>query len=219
MPEGFDNIEEAQLDKAPKLLNEKVREQLQVWWFGVVRSKTNTPNFDIASTCTIEGKKGLLLIEAKAHTAELTKEVKRKEKRSNASENSKKNHENIATAILSACGGLQSDIPGEWRISRDSHYQMSNRFAWSWKLTKLEPGFPVILVYLGFLNAKEMEEGNEQKPFVTHAEWKQAVEAHSQPLFPKKIWDQRLIVNGRPFVPLIRSMDIRYDEPIPESEV
>lgn len=31
---------------------------------------------------------------------------------------------------------------------------MSNRFAWAWKLATME--VPVVLVYLGFLNATEM---------------------------------------------------------------
>ena len=38
---------------------------------------------------------------------------------------------------LSAATGLQ------WGLSRDDHYQLSNRFAWCWKLATL--GIPVVL--------------------------------------------------------------------------
>jgi hypothetical protein len=65
-------------------------------------------------------------------------------------------------------------------ISRDSHYQMSNRFAWSWKLA--EYGIPVVLVYLGFLNASEMVDRGD--PFANQDSWESLVMAHSSPLFP-----------------------------------
>src|SRR4051794_15232287 len=51
MPDGFDNIEEAKLDKAPRLIPSDLdRAALQSWWLTVPRS-ANTPNWDIASTC------------------------------------------------------------------------------------------------------------------------------------------------------------------------
>jgi hypothetical protein len=40
-----------------------------------------------------------------------------------------------------------------FHISRDNRYQMSNRFAWSWKLASV--GVPVVLVYLGFVGAAD----------------------------------------------------------------
>jgi hypothetical protein len=81
---------------------------------------------------------------------------------------------------------------------------MSNRFAWAWKLADL--GIPVILVYLGFLNAREMSD--KGKPFVDHADWECAVKRHSQPLFIPEVWAHRLAIGEVPFVPLIRSLDV-----------
>jgi hypothetical protein len=75
MPQGFDDIEEAQLHDAPRLLPDDICKSLQSWWLA---ARATTPNWDIASTCTIEGKKGLLLIEAKAHDVELIGEEKGK---------------------------------------------------------------------------------------------------------------------------------------------
>jgi hypothetical protein len=57
-----------------RLLPADVREKLKRWWLSVPSNNPRTPNWDIASTCTIEGKTGILLIEAKAHDQELIKE-------------------------------------------------------------------------------------------------------------------------------------------------
>ena len=81
---------------------------------------------------------------------------------------------------------------------------MSNRFAWSWKLTEL--GVPVILVYLGFLNANEMVDRG--KPFRNHDDWESLVKAQSTPLFPASVWGQRWQANGQLLVPLIKSIEL-----------
>jgi hypothetical protein len=74
-----------------------------------------------------------------------------------------------------------------WHVSRDSHYQISNRFAWSWKLTTL--GLPVVLIYLGFLGAHEM--GDRGQPFMKVSDWEGLVLSHSRRLFPAEVWDRR----------------------------
>ncbi len=66
---------------------------------------------------------------------------------------SKRNHAQIGRAISEASLGLKDTMDG-WNLSRDSHYQLANRFAWAWKLASM--GVPVVLVYLGFLGAAEM---------------------------------------------------------------
>src|SRR5208282_1151901 len=136
-------------------------------WLAIDSPKSKTPNFDIASTCTIENKPGLLLTEAKAHDAELLSEAAGKRLNPDASRGSKVNHERIAAAIQSASVGLQEATSLGWQLSRDSHYQMSNRFAWAWKLTGLV--FPVVLAYLGFLRAHEMKDRG--KPFGAGSAW------------------------------------------------
>jgi hypothetical protein len=119
---------------------------LKCWWLADPRPTSATPSLDIASTCSITGRKGLLLVEAKAHKAELITEEagKRFDKYSSAA-----NHDSIAHAIAEANEGLALATKAEWHLSFTRCYQMSNRFAWSWKLCAL--GYPVVLVYLGFL--------------------------------------------------------------------
>ena len=71
MPEGFDQVEEAQLHRAPRLLTPQDCKALGDWWLVVQSDDSRTPNWDIASTCTVDGRKGVLLVEAKAHNQEL----------------------------------------------------------------------------------------------------------------------------------------------------
>ncbi len=70
MPEGFCRIEEAQLDQTPELLSQENCDKLRDWWLAVPRRNTRTPNWDIASTCTVDDARGILLVEAKAHNEE-----------------------------------------------------------------------------------------------------------------------------------------------------
>jgi hypothetical protein len=157
----------------------------------------------------IDGTPGLLLVEAKAHEAELVKEAAGRRLAADDSLGRKASHVTIGAAIDSARIGLEAVTRLKWQISRDSHYQMSNRFAWSWKVAVL--GIPVVLVYLGFLNANDMSKPGEV-PFANASAWKTIVSSHNAPLFSAEVWDRRWTVNGLPFIPLIRSLELPLDE-------
>ena len=209
MPQGFDVIEEAQLHKATRLIDGSVAEALRAWWLPHGRASSRSPNLDIASTCNIEGRRGLILVEAKAHGRELEGEARAKPLADKASQGSKINHESIGAAIKEACQGLHAATGLDWHIGRDNHYQMSNRFAWGWKLAQL--GVPVVLVYLGFVGARDMTRGTEM-PFEDAAAWDAAVRRHSAPLFPNCVWNTKLRVNDVPFVPIIKSVELPLQE-------
>lgn len=119
-----------------------------------------------------------------------------------ASDDRRASHLTIGRAIDSAGESLTRATSLPWRISRDSHYQMSNRFAWAWKLT--ECGIPVVLIYLGFLNAGEMRDRG--KLLASAESWEALVKAHSAPLFSEDIWNRRWSNNGVPFIPVIRAV-------------
>ena len=212
MPQGFADLEEAQLHKAPRLLPPALSTRLGEWWLPADRQDAMTPNFDIASTCTIDGSPGLLLVEAKAHERELMNTAAGRPLAEDDSTGRKASHATIGAAIEEARTGLEAATRLKWQISTDSHYQMSNRFAWSWKLTML--GIPVVLVYLGFLKANDMSKPGEV-PFADASAWKTLVRSHSASLFPGQVWDRRWSVNGLPFIPLIRSLDVPLDEVAP----
>lgn len=203
MPQGFADPAEAELDKAGRLLDSTRRAWLGDWWLPATHRGARTPNFDIASTCTIQGAPGLLLVEAKAHEQELVKEAVGRRLEADASDERKASHPTIGAAIEAARVGLAAATSLRWQISRDSHYQISNRFAWSWKLAEL--GIPVVLVYLGFLAAHEMSD--QGRPLVTADEWTGLVMDQSKGLFPGEVWNRSWTVNGVPFIPLIRSME------------
>ena len=203
MPEGFCRIEEAQLDKAERLLPKQDRDRLRIWWLAVSRGNTRTPTWDIASTCTVDGRKGLLLVEAKAHTQELKVEDQVKA--------SPRNRARIAESLEEANAALADQTGLDWALSHEHRYQMANRFAWSWKLTEL--GYPVILIYLGFLGAEEMRSGREQTPFDSHAEWEGLVRAHSEPLFPAEVWGRQCVIHSQ-LVARICSIETPYDLPV-----
>lgn len=174
------------------------RDPLLNWWLAV---PARTPNIDIASTCEVLGRDGLLLIEAKAHDWELRQEEKGKPLDVDCSDNSRKNHEQIGSAIKAANASLSKYTNVSWSLSRDCRYQMSNRFAWAWKLCEL--GIPVILAYVGFMGCEEMRDGEAQNPMDNGQHWQELVFDHSRPLFPDEIWNREWQVNGQSFVPLI----------------
>ncbi|MEE9442689.1 MAG: hypothetical protein V3V99_08475 [candidate division Zixibacteria bacterium] len=197
MPQGFDDVKEAQLHNAQRLLDVNPYGQaLKSWWLAVARRNPVTPNWDIASTCTIDGKPGLLLVEAKAHHGELNPN-------DCIGAKNEKNIERIGEAVGEANDGLNKIRDG-WNLSHKSHYQLCNRFAWSWKLATL--GIPVVLVYLGFLNADEMP-----NPFPDPQSWDNAVRNYARNLVPESVWGNKLMFDDTPLYPIIRSMKIRLN--------
>ncbi|MGB9475148.1 MAG: hypothetical protein WCE87_08770, partial [Candidatus Udaeobacter sp.] len=189
-------IEEAKLGESTGFLSDEQREAVTNWWL-VAKGRANTPNWDIASTCMVGAKRGLLLVEAKAHHSELKSNPKPIDKK--PSDGSERNHEQIGRAIGEANAALNKEIPG-WNLSRDSHYQLANRLAWTWKLASM--GIPVVLVYLGFLCATEMSDQGE--PFVDCADWTRVVLGHSQGVVPEQAWGRDIKVGSASFIPLIR---------------
>jgi hypothetical protein len=198
MPRGFTAPREARLGDAIPFLSNEHREAMMCWWLAV-REGANTPNWDIASTATIGGAEGLLLVEAKAHAAEIKNEGK-------SANGHADNHVHIGAACRDASTALNSILPG-WTLSAESHYQLCNRFAWCWKLASL--GIPVILVYLGFLRADEMSD--QGRPIATSAHWECLVRDHSQGVAPATVWDETIWVNKTPIRALIRSVDVHLD--------
>jgi hypothetical protein len=203
MPMGFNDVGEAQLHAASRLLTEPVRVALTSWWLAVPSNAT-TPNWDIACTCRIGEAQGLLLIEAKAHHGELQKEEAGKALKFPVTANGRRNHVRIGACIEEASIALASETGRLWELSREHHYQMSNRLAWSWKLTEL--GIPVVLVYLGFLGCDDM--AKDTAIIASDSDWQTLVRAHSAPIAPPDLWDRAWLLHGRPFVPLIRTASL-----------
>lgn len=199
-PRGLMEPQETTLVDSSEFITPDKCKALTEWWLEKTRG-ANLPNWDVASTCTIEGMKGLLLVEAKAHDKELSEVGKSQPD----TDNGKKNHERIGSAIEQANAGLDSVLKG-WALSRDSHYQLCNRFAWSWKLASL--GVPVVLIYLGFLNAVEMTDQGQF--FDSNRAWDACIRKHAKNFVPTDAWGKRLDISGMPAWFLIRSMELSF---------
>jgi len=197
LPQGLCYPKEAKLGETPDLLIPEHREALTDWWLAV-RSRANTPNWGLASTATVNGREGLVLVEAKAHTKELKPDGKSLD--ASSSENSLQNHQRITACIREANDALNGICPG-WNLTTTSHYQLANRFAWSWKIALL--GIPVVLVYLGFLEANEMVDVGA--PLEDADAWEKLVRHHGQGIVPDVAWDEPMLVGDVPLHACIRS--------------
>ena len=122
------------------------------------------------------------------------------------SDNGWKNHHRIGSAIAQANVGLHVAAGGPWALSRDKCYQLSNRFAWSWKLAAL--GVPVILIYLGFLGAEEM--APDGALFRSEGDWETTLRGYARGVSDDACWGRRIDVIGTPLRPLIRAIDVPF---------
>ena len=189
--------DEVQLDKKNYLVSSNTKEHLWKWWLA---TQTTTPNWDIASTCSINGEPGLILVEAKAHETELT----------DPDYCSSKNTENIkqiGKAISEANRNFQAITKNTWKLSPDGHYQLSNRFAWSWKLASLK--IPVVLVYLGFLDACDMD-SPKTTLFHSKTRWERVLKSYCEGKIDNTCWEKHWNF-AAPFIPVIRSYKQPFD--------
>lgn len=200
-PRGFLDAKEPEWCKTDEFLSPEICKAVLNWWLAVPKN-ARTPVWDLAATCTVLGyeQRGVLLVEAKAHSKELSAAGKRR-----AADTNKENHHHIGDAIGQANVGLNCALPG-WNLQRDSHYQLSNRFAWAWKIAQL--GVPVVLIYLGFLNSEEM--ADEGTPFHDALQWKECLLAHAVGIVPEQAWECRLLIDGTPLIPMIRTLDLKF---------
>lgn len=193
MPRGLLLSGEPRLGKSLEFLNREQREAITSWWLKNPRG-ARTPTWDLVSECAVDGKRGLILVEAKAHAGELGWEDSCKSE-------DEENRQQIANALEAANSGLNKIVPG-WRLKRDSHYQLSNRFAFAWKVASL--GLPVVLVYLGFLDAWDMNDG-KRTTLTSDEQWRECLLAYAKGTVPESIWESRRLVNETPLISLIRS--------------
>ncbi|MEO7276326.1 MAG: hypothetical protein ABIX28_20235 [Vicinamibacterales bacterium] len=207
MPRGYRSPDEARLETfGPEALpGHAAWATLRKWWLAHELG-ANTPNWDIAATCEIEGRPGLLLVEAKANVPELSRAGKTID--SAASAASIENHQRIGLAIDEACTWLRS-VSVSTAISRDSHYQLSNRVAFAWKLASL--GIPTVLVYLGFLGDRGITDAGE--PFEDAAHWNAVVAGYALSRVPQDLFERRIDCGLAPMWLLIRSRPVLEESP------
>jgi hypothetical protein len=210
LPQGFCQPSEQMLtnlidETIGKVLTEEKQLDLWNWWLEAGNRGTSTPTWDLISTCNIDNCRGLLLVEAKAYNGENSPAGKTNDSRTNI-----KNHEKIKGAIEQACDALDKITKLTWGIQRDSYYQLSNRFAWAWKLASL--GVPVVLLYLGFLNAEDMQDKGKEI-YQNQADLLSEFQGDDiTRIVPFEAWEKPLGVNDTAgnktlFIPLLRGLN------------
>ena len=197
MPRGFLAPEESTLEESQQLLASDHCQELINWWLARPRGATR-PNWDIAATAMVGGQKGIVLVEAKAHHAELSDAGK-------SPGGNPSNADRIRAAICQANAGLGGAQAG-WNLTTDSHYQLCNRFAWSWKIASF--GVPVILVYLGFLNTEEMSDIGQ--PFRSAIEWSDVIRSHADRILPSTAWGSPMDVDGASMLAIVKAVDLNW---------
>jgi len=207
MPRGVDSPDEARLERfGPQLIDDgSLWTDLEDWWL-CHKAGANTPNWDVAAGCMLEGVPGILLVEAKANWPELGTGGKLLS--SDSSARSRDNHERIGAAIDEASRGWQS-VGADVSITRDTHYQLANRLAFTWRLASL--GIPTVLLYLGFTGDAGI--GDAGAPFVDDDDWQRAFAEYARDAWPVELLGRRLDVEGTPAWVVSRSRPVLEHSP------
>ena len=151
------------------------------WW--VPEHFTNR-TWDLLSTCTIAGRRGLLLVEAKANVSEVG--FNGKLLHQEASDQSRSNHRQIIASLHEAQENLNQQIPG-FSLCQ-SHYQLCNRIASAWKLAAC--GLPVVLLYLGFTGDTGITDAG--MPFADDAHWQATMKKYMAGVVPYSLLGKTL---------------------------
>jgi len=202
MPMGYASPQEAKLDEVSTefAIAHGVRDELRDWWLRH-HIGANTPNWDLIVECSVEGRPGLILMEAKANVPELKKDCMFLA--AAATENSRENHDQISKAIAEARAGLKA-VGIEARIRIDSHYQLANRIAFMWKLAS--HGIPTVLVYLGFTGDAGIADAGA--PFISDSDWQNVFDEYARSILPVEMRERRLDLGAAPAWFLLRSRKV-----------
>jgi hypothetical protein len=207
MPKGWTSDREARLETfGPKAFPAKETwSQVSRWWLRHERG-ANTPNWDFASTASIHGIRGLLLVEAKANVSELSRSGKSLRPRKSggekrvSSKDTRENHEHIAIALAEAGQALKAlGLCGE--LSVNSSYQLANRLAFAWKLASL--GIPVTLLYLGFWGDRGINGGFSDAPH-----WYSTFRGRALPCLSMPEDSRTFLVSGTPLSVGLRAREV-----------
>lgn len=202
IPLGVAKPKEGQIYSFLKPINKELAKEAKSWW---IEYGSQTPHWDLISTCTINGKKGILLVEAKAHFGELNKESKGKPFDSkNVTAKSTANQIRIKNAIEQAKNKINNTIaPDRISISIDKYYQLSNRLAHAWWLAN--EGIPVVLMYLGFLDCHDMNDG-KYKLLNSQEEWEDCFLKHAEQVGVDSVIDKWVDCGKSNFITICRSL-------------
>lgn len=206
MPIGHREVTEARLETFGPLAipDHPVWTGLRPWWLKHAAG-ANTPNWDLAVACDIDGRRGLCLVEAKANVRELSSAGKASNEK--ASPKSQDNQARIDAALREASAELtRAGFSASFAVTKS--YQLANRLAFAWRLAS--SGIPVVLVYLGFLGDSGIADAGE--PLRDAAHWDELFSKHLAAIAPGIRVNERVAI-GAGFWVLSRSRGVRSVSP------
>jgi hypothetical protein len=178
---------------------------LSQWWLPLPNRGT-TLTWDLAATCELDGRRGLVLVEAKGNWTEVS--TAGKVLRDGYAIGIGVNHDRIVSALARASAGL-SKLAGPVSLTTTSHYQLARRLAFAWKLASL--GLPVALVYLGFIGDEGISDTGES--FATDSAWSDAFRGYcGSPGIPS-LFEHELRVGETPLWLIARSRPVLSQSP------
>ena len=169
------------------------------WWLPKQEARIRGATWDLLSTCAVNGRRGLLLVEAKAHEGELGRKGKAMP---SGSLQSDLNDRQIRSRLSEVTKGLRAGGRLNVKLNADSHYQLANRIAWAWKLA--EVGMPVILLYLGFLGDTYFKDYLRDRDH-----WQRTMGSYMEGIVPLSLPES--VIEGKAggsFTLMIRSLDV-----------
>ena len=172
------------------------------WWLKYPGPSAITPMFDIISTCTIDGKKGILLVEGRVNTGELFYNGIKKILSNLKTDNVMANQVSVAKAIKEANTGINKTVKGV-ELSTENCYHLSSRISEAWWLAN--KGIPVILLYVGFLNYEKLSY-KKHKVFTTDAEWQDLFKKHTEKVGVDKLLEKSIDCGAASFTTIVRSI-------------
>lgn len=209
-PKGrMDHRESVLTGSADPFLTPEQSASVKDWWLVYSRG-SKLPTWDLVVTCSdSHGKPGLVLVEAKAHSTELSIAGKSVSTRKTLEEQARSdaNHERIGMAVREASEALMEAVPGI-SLSRDENYQFCNRIAFAWKLGSL--GIPVVLIYLGYLNDTSISTANYLR---SDDDWKQSFVEHTKRHYPHTHIEREVPTGNAPFWLTVRSLECLRPSP------
>lgn len=169
------------------------------WWFPYKTNRNRRPVWDLVCHILVNGRPGLLLVEAKAHIGELSQQNSKSPPSDTA--RSRANDYSIRLRLAEASLSYGDLLLGQFRLSHENHYQLSNRLAYLNKLA--QEGIPTVLMYLGWLESPDWP----TDPFRDTEHWKKVVEDHMTPVAPVAILERAFATpNGGSMQMIVRSL-------------
>lgn len=96
-------------------------------------------------------------------------------------------------------------------VTRDSHYQLSNRVAFGWWLAS--HGLPTIILYLGFLGDYGLPDAGA--PFADDNDWQHCFEEYCEGIVPRSLRETRLDLGPASLWIVARSRVVLSQSPLP----